>query len=71
VNRDRANHCHRVVNINYPILVRLDKKTYAGLKALSFYAETPMRDIITSALKAYGLEKRLADAKKESVLYAP
>ena len=49
-----------------PLLLRLDKKTYWSLKELSFYSASPMRDIVTSALNAYGLEKRILEAKKEA-----
>jgi len=49
-----------------PLLLRLDKKTYWALKELSFYSETPMRDIVTSALNAYGLKQRVLEAKKEA-----
>ena len=48
------------------MLLRLDKKTYWALKELSFYSETPMRDIVTSALNAYGLKQRVLEAKKEA-----
>jgi hypothetical protein len=47
------------------VLVRLDDKTYKALKDLSFYSDVPVRAIVSRALKAYGLEKRVLEAKKE------
>ena len=48
------------------VLVRLDDKTFKALKELSFYSDVPIRAIISRALKAYDLEKRVLEAKKEA-----
>jgi hypothetical protein len=51
---------------NHQVLVRLDEETFKALKALSFYSDVPIRAIVSRALKAYGLEKRVLEAKKEA-----
>jgi hypothetical protein len=46
------------------VLVRLDEATFQSLRELSFYTDTPMKDIVIKALKDWNLTKKAADAKK-------
>jgi hypothetical protein len=58
-DEEKKHNCHQV-------LVRLDEKTFKALKELSFYSDMPIRAIVTRALKAYGIEKRVLEAKREA-----